>query len=118
MYIVELLSRSSFACQYFPPAIKVSFDTLFGKTTYPRLRTSGISYINSIFEHSKNSQQLKKLAPIFKTGLIKLINMKIDNNTNTMEYIEKEDIRIKAYQTIAKLSSLVSSYFKLVPAAL
>jgi proteasome component ECM29 len=99
--LLAVLAKSKLATNTLPQMVQVSFDALYGPQTSLKLRQAGMSFVQAILRNAE-LQALMPVAPVFLSGLLKLIK----------ERDLDEAVRGFAYEACAILSRRVPSLFE------
>ncbi|KAI8892685.1 proteasome stabiliser-domain-containing protein [Globomyces pollinis-pini] len=112
--IIDTLLKSVTAASQFPQMIQVVFDALYGADTKPKLRASGMAFVQWIAKMAK-TEVLTPVASVLFSGLLKVIDEDEDNGNETLRGFAYESIGLLGNRVPTLVSSdteLLTRFFK------
>ncbi|KNC98802.1 uncharacterized protein SPPG_05780 [Spizellomyces punctatus DAOM BR117] len=104
--VLGFLLQSARATNKFPHALQVSFDAIYGDTTTPRLRASGMSFVQWIARMA-SAETIKSVAPVLLSGVLRFISEQEPAPGNESE----SGLRGFAYEAVGLLSKRAPECF-------
>jgi len=116
--VLELLTRSTLACNSFPQSVQVVYEALFGGEANARIQMQGLKYVDWICRLAEDSQ-MKVMSPLLLNGLKKMLTLEgLDKNHETtlkvMSYQGIGMIGKRQPQLFSKNFELLKSFFETV----
>jgi len=71
--LLNYFTRSVIAANYFPNSLQVIFDCVYGQDSTLKSKQAAMSFVHWVFRQASDDQ-LKMMAPIILSGLLKLLN--------------------------------------------
>ncbi|KAI8818240.1 proteasome stabiliser-domain-containing protein [Fimicolochytrium jonesii] len=104
--ILRVLLKSATAANTFPNMIQVAFDALNGETTTPKLRASGMSFVQWIARMTKD-ETIKPIAPILLTALLQFIERTKSGSPSA----ENDSLRGFAFEAVGLVAKRAPDVF-------
>jgi proteasome component ECM29 len=80
--LMNYFSKSILAANFFPNTLQVIFEGIYGTDTTIKLKQAAMTFVQWVFRVSSDDQ-LKTMAPVILTGLLKLIEKLKEEQVST-----------------------------------